>query len=809
MLTQEDVELRMYAEGVERANTLFSTAEEKGRAAQTPYAQRLFREYVLPLAAILHAEVGDSKPARRRAYIALLHPLDLDTVAFLAVRHVLNTLLGPRPANHRTLGYSIGRTIHRELVLAQIEQELPELYHTLARDFSRRVSTDEAHRMAVFKMQAKKAGINWSEWTIGSRDQVGLYLLGKIEDIGLVELSTPRRIGYKHDYSSVTLTPPVLQVVDSVKHYLAETSPAYGPCVTEPVPWTGLTGGGFHTPQLRRVHRSLVKAAPTARELLRKEEMPIVLAAVNALQGTQWRVNQRILEAIVALAEAGREVCGVATPYDEPRPPRAAWMDTVEKADMTPEQAEELKAWKLEMMKWYERRKLRTNEYGRFYSTTRQAMQFVSEPVLHFVYFLDSRGRGYPMTHGMNPQGADMQRALLHFARGLPVHTEHAEKWFLVQGANKWGFDKAPLLERAQWSRDRHDQIMSFARAPLDNQGWTAAKSPLQFLAWCFEYHDWRTDSGFLSRLPISMDGSCSGLQHFSAMLRDQIGGEATNLTKNPVMQDIYARVAAAATVRMKAATAPDPEAYRARWLDHGIGRAVVKRAVMTTPYGVTHQSAVKYVVSDYLAAGEWPELGKKEYRAMATEVMRYAWPAIGDVVVAARQAMAWLKRTSVAILSEQLRMGAADPVIAWKTPSGFLATQCYFEFKLHQIRSHLHGDIRIRVAQEIDTPDIKRHASGMAPNFIHSMDAAHLHLTAAAASKAGIKDLAMIHDDFGTHAANSEKLFHIIREQFHYMYSNFKPLEELAEKYPAAPPPPESGTLDISEVLESEYFFS
>jgi DNA-directed RNA polymerase len=153
--------------------------------------------------------------------------------------------------------------------------------------------------------------------------------------------------------------------------------------------------------------------------------------------------------------------------------------------------------------------------------------------------------------------------------------------------------------------------------------------------------------------------------------------------------------------------------------------------------------------------------------------------------------------------------IGDPDPVIHWTTPSGFLATQGYFEYRVHRIHTKLHGDVKIRVTSETDTPDASRHANGIAPNFVHSMDASHLHLVSAAAAGAGIHSLAMIHDDYGTHAANAQKLYHLIREQFHKMYTEHDPVEDFYRQYPEAGPPPAKGALDLDEVLSSEFFFS
>jgi DNA-directed RNA polymerase len=806
MLTQQQIEDNMYSSGVDRARAMFTNAEEGGRAADAPYAQRLYREFVLPLANQIKADLAVDV-GRKIAHAKLLAPLDPEAVAVLSVRRTLNFLFQHPEANHRQLAFKIGHAINGELVLSQIEHENPELYWTLQNDLDRRLSEDERHRITVMQMQAKKAGVEFQRWQIGNRDQVGMYLLEKLSNLGMIELGTLRKTTRGGEYRTVALTDQVLATINPLKGYMEVTMPVYGPCVEQPIDWPGLTGGGFHTDRMRRICARLVVAAPTARPMLRQHEMPIVLAAVNALQRTSWKVNQEVYDVVMNAAKAGIRLKEAPSPTHDPKPERADFMEH-EKDTWTPEQHEHFKLWKREVRDWHESRKVHRERYGRFYTTTRQAAMLLEQPELFFVYFADSRGRLYPMTYGLNPQGSDLQKALLQFSVGMPVHTDDAKKWFYVQGANKYGYDKDTLAGRVAWVKERHDWIMAFAKAPLDNRDWTLAADPLQFLAWCFEYRAFHTDPGFMSHLPISMDGSCNGLQNFSAMLRDEIGGKATNLTNNVEGCDIYRMVADAAFKRMLDAP-DDPEGFRQRWIAHGINRSIVKRAVMTTPYGVTRSSATDYVVKDYLQTGAFPELSREEYKAAAIYLMQFAWPAIGDVVVKSREAMDWLKKASKKIMKAKAGIGDPDPVIHWTTPSGFLATQGYFEYRVHRIHTKLHGDVKIRVTSETDTPDASRHANGIAPNFVHSMDASHLHLVSAAAAGAGIHSLAMIHDDYGTHAANAQKLYHLIREQFHKMYTEHDPVEDFYRQYPEAGPPPAKGALDLDEVLSSEFFFS
>lgn len=44
----------------------------------------------------------------------------------------------------------------------------------------------------------------------------------------------------------------------------------------------------------------------------------------------------------------------------------------------------------------------------------------------------------------------------------------------------------------------------------------------------------------YVSHLPVHMDGSCNGLQHYAALGRDEAGGKAVNLLPSDKPQDVY-----------------------------------------------------------------------------------------------------------------------------------------------------------------------------------------------------------------------------------------------------------------------------
>lgn len=590
-LTQAEVEARMYYGGIKRADTMMTKAEDKGRAHTNPYTKGLMQEYVRPLAQgvaqMIQASKSDAHSAHRPAHAILLADLDYDAVAFLTVRTIVSSCLGAkRRSDHRSVAGLVGSTIRNELVLQQIQAQNPDLYHAVSQDLGRRLSKDERHRMTVFKMQAKKNGVEFVEWPMQAREQVGMYLLGLCQVLGLVEIDPIRKVHNKFVPREVTLSFEVLQQIDRIKHFVAITTPVFGPCVERPRPWTGWRGGGYHTPEMQRSLPCLVRGHPSLRPLY-KAPAPIVFKAANALQNTAWAVNERMLDTVLALAKAGVRCDEVVSVQGRPKPPAPSWLERGMTADqMTAEQALVFREWKNLMRDWYEEHKLNGAKYSRFYAATRAAEFFRGYPELHFVYFADSRGRLYPLTYGLNPQGSDLQRALIRFADSgaKPLRNDKAIQWFHVNGANLWGFDKAALVQRWYWAVQHSQQHLSFATDPVNNTGWQQADKPLQYLAWCFEYRDWLRDpQGFRTALPVGQDGTCNGLQHLSAMLRDEVGGAAVNLTASDgkAKQDIYGIVAAATLVRMQTGEAGP---FTARWLEHGVNRSVVKRSVNTWP---------------------------------------------------------------------------------------------------------------------------------------------------------------------------------------------------------------------------------
>lgn len=113
---------------------------------------------------------------------------------------------------------------------------------------------------------------------------------------------------------------------------------------------------------------------------------------------------------------------------------------------------------------------------------------------------------------------------------------------------------------------------------------------------------------------------------------RDPIGGAATNLVPRDKPADIYTQVMNVAAARIKK-EAEGGNPFAAMW-DGRLNRDLVKRPVMTLPYGVTKAGMRNQIVEQMKKQGRDDSWESAQYLA---DIL---WDCIGQVVIAAREAM-------------------------------------------------------------------------------------------------------------------------------------------------------------------------
>jgi DNA-directed RNA polymerase len=299
--------------------------------------------------------------------------------------------------------------------------------------------------------------------------------------------------------------------------------------------------------------------------------------------------------------------------------------------------------------------------------------------------------------------------------------------------------------------------------------------------------------------LPINIDATCSGIQHLSGMGLDPVGGKATNLMDTGKREDLYSEVAEAVKQIVARDAASGIEAAHL-WIGH-VSRATVKRAVMTTPYGVTEMG-----IRDQLIADGHTDGVDANPSIAATYLKDKIVEALESTVVAARQIMRYMQEAARALAEK------GHP-LRWTTPAGMTVQQSYYRMSMREAWT-LYGRVNLWDENQSLGLDPLKQAQSAAPNVIHSFDAAHLAMTVNAARERGLRHFALVHDSYGTHACDVELLGAILREQFVAIYS----VDRLAEFEAGLkayapevelPARPSRGDLDVTAVMSSPYFFS
>lgn len=572
----------------------------------------------------------------------------------------------------------------------------------------------------------------------------------------------------------------------------------YYPMVEVPKDWNKGNDGGYAYALSGEFF--LVKSRATSPIRQHEDYSYIVSEGVNRLQRVPFRVNKEILEVASAVYDRfGGGICGL--PERDPKP-------CMPYRDIPYEE--------LNMAQKAERNFFKENEAmsrGQRISVELRLMfarKFKDYPQLFFPMQLDSRGRVYPIPATLSPQGDDLSKALLSFA-----HTEtepmgdEGERWFWIQGANTMGHDKLPFDQRVEVAKAHVETHLHVADDPLAYiEHWKDLDEPFQYLSWAMSLRD-MIDSGIeLRDYPcshcISVDGSCNGFQHFAALLRDPVTARAVNMTNLDRPSDIYSEVVGVLQ-RVNAGYMMDEDSlvryYASVWAPL-INRSLVKRAVMTTPYGVTLRGVLEQLL-DYLKSNPvitYDSIHTGDSRATYVGAVQYLSERLNESIRTLSQ--------SASCVMEFLRDIArkhGEQWISWTLPSGFRASQHYPAHTKKRIQTWL-GTLQICIDNPSDKMYSRKQIQGISPNFVHSLDAEHLRRTVCAMPQG--TPLWMIHDSYGTTPGRVPLLARTLRREFVDMYNDFDYLEYLRDRF-GMDEVPTRGDFDITEVLNAEYFFS
>ncbi|ESZ33872.1 DNA-directed RNA polymerase [Mesorhizobium sp. L2C067A000] len=808
--------------------------------SETFLGSHIIRNYLMPFTSGITRFLDDANSGRagkKTTAYKLIGEIDPALCAFLALKAIFNKIgvyHEGKPCGLTSLAIYAGGLIHDELRLREFDEEHHKWSQRIHDDFNKRELPRHKREEYMQKVFAK-ADLEWSIWTKSDMLLVGLALLNVFKEVtGDIEVETTGSGKAKRDV--VKASPGLLLTVEKNSGLCEALFTTYYPTVIPPKDWSvdTLNVGGYHTHHVSPY--PLVKGSKKAyreilKELVATNVLDRVLGAVNALQRTRWQVNVRVLDAIEHVYNRNIPCGGL---------PRA----NNRKPDPAPRNLEGLEAdhpavkeYRAYCFGIHERNRRVVGKRVMAARSFQIARKMSKYDTIYFPHDLDSRGRAYPKPSGLNPQGPDYVKGLLQFATGKPLGRDGL-KWLAIHGANCFGKDKLLMHERADWGKDNLDLARRVAADPRHNLEWTKSDNPCQFLAWCFDWaeaHAGPFPEQHVSKLHVDLDATCSGLQHFSAMLRDKVGGFHVNMTPNQQRQDVYGAVAKVTERLMRedfgsnegveikdkegkvVSSIPFANLSRA-WVTFGIDRSITKRPVMVKPYSGTRTSCGQYVVEavdEKIGEGAAMPFPKEDLWTFKMYGADKVWKAIPEVVIAADGAMKWLMTMSRLV-------GKSQPVekrIEWKTPLGFPVHQYKFDTTSRRVKTFFDGKIiKPRLSEDLDTLDPRQMASSVPPSFVHSLDGCHLQATVSKAAEQGITDFAAVHDSFGVHACDVERFSLIIREAFVEMYETHDVLSEFYETAEQLisdelkediPPIPPMGSLDLKGILSNPFFFS
>lgn len=809
VLLQEKIEEDIYTSANTRmtkdnleSNSRGAWSESKIGSRYVSSAQHKFTE---ALVSFLSRKSG-GRGARAAEYLRQTG-LNPEVISYLYVKQVYNLipLFSSKPIKRTSFCIKSVDAIHTEWRLSFFGsvKERKNLLDKITKDMDKR-TYPTSWRMRTYRMYFDAEQVEWRGWSQRECLLIGYALMTLfMEATKLIEADHTK-----------TYVLPTQELVDHVEQTCKRSVldfTLYLPMVVKPRAWSAeynLFKGGYMNRGRVKKYSIIKGAGKRDVERMLRMDWERILPPINAIQETPWRVKRRMVDALdYVFNELGGDRGGLPTVDAIELPPKPPKYDTDE---------EVRKAHNKDVFLIRDQNRQDISKRLSVVFTLSIARKFQQFHQIFFPHNLDVRGRAYPLPAFLNPQAADFGKSMLEFADGVAIENMEQAAWLAVAGANAWGNDKVSLQDRADWVVANEEWIIECGRDWRNNQQWLDADEPFMFLSFAMEWADLieadKRGEVFYSHFPCHVDATCSGLQHYSAMLRDEVGGRSVNLIPGLDRQDIYADVAEV-TKRMLVADG-SPEAML--WINFGVDRKMTKRQTMVIPYAGKFSSCMTYTREAYvekLKAGHQRLWDAKQDGEMVVLLSRYIWAAIDEVVVKAKVAMDWLSSTAREWTKyhNKLECSAYDKRMTWTTPDGFQVVQYRASQKLMRQETYMNGRVQLTYYNDTVNLDAKDMALSVAPNFVHSLDASHLRMAVLAGTRVGIGSFAMIHDSFGVHAAHMpDFLEKCVKPSFIDMYVTRDPLHELYVSLPFEHDiPPSKGSLEINGVSDSEFFFS
>lgn len=738
-------------------------------------------------------------------YKKLLTVADADVLVMAGLREVVNGCASPEPVPMQQFLRSLGRIIESESLLVCMSK-VSQTYTDRTVEYLDSVGTKSTqHRYRTFLKGAESMQLSWEQWSSEERIGTARLLLNILyEQTGLFKWSKDQS---GSDVSMYYLTPaPELE-----KHFTEVQSAAkavvkYPPMLIPPAEWEGYNKGGYlsewfriHSPMcgirfIKAEHKNWIISG------LGSDKAAPVRNAMNKAQSVPYRVNKAVLEILRKATAMRVGILGLPSFVEAPKP-EFPLGDDWQKDTATSAELEQFKFWKTQMSAWYTTEVKRKGRHLGILGRIQELVKYQDESELYFPTFIDWRGRLY-FRSNLNPQSSDAVKGCLEFAEGKPLGKDGL-KWLKAHVANCCGYDKHDVDLKVKWCDENWPQIEDFINNPLDvdapepDTAFTLLQAGLALQ----EALSLQEPTSYICHVPVAMDATCSGLQHLSALTRDPVGSYYTNLVDNLQDQksDIYTHVAAVARDLLPQFI--DDVVVDHFWKVNEITRTMAKNPVMTYVYGATLLRCIDTIGLNLTDAGIEPIMdGTKviySITKLATPVGKALRRGVENTVPESAKMMKYM---------QEVVRANPEHCMQWLTPVGVPVVNWAEGTIIKRIPIRSMGVELITLKVGDKTYNTRAAANGIVPNFVHSMDSAHLCMTINAFDG----QILPIHDSFATHPCDVDAMHVALREEFIKMYEQFKTEDFMLynkvdlEVHPV----PDQGNFDLNAVRSAKFMF-
>jgi len=655
--------------------------------------------------------------------------------------------------------------------------------------------------------------VKWdSQWSASIKARIGAFLMSALietakvpvtrEHLETKEKVTQMQPAFMHAYQYKLGKRTGVILANSALVEALQREPVHSllakhlPMVAEPEPWSQFSRGGFitHSSKVMRTKLGDKDQRNYAEAAILKGDMEQMFKGLDVLGKTSWQINQQVFDTMLDAWNSGAAIANFPPANPELQLPPEPETST----DPT-----ERRRW-IRVVKEIENLRSAYHSQRCFQNFQLEIARALRDETFYFPHNVDFRGRAYPIPPYLNHMGADHCRGLLQFGKGKELG-DYGMKWLKIHLANVFGYDKASLSERETFAMKHIKDVYDSATNPLaGKRWWLKAEDPWQCLAACFEMKnalDCPDPSKFVSHLPIHQDGTCNGLQHYAALGGDEWGARQVNLEPGDRPADVYSAVASL----VKESLEHDLKTGNpyAQVLHGKITRKVVKQTVMTNVYGVTFVGAKAQVRKQLLTAHpDLPNTPEMNPGVLSSYIATKIFKALSTMFRGAHDIQYWLgecaSRISQAITPEQIdriegivsKTEGSKPAslntranafnlddhlqfksgVIWTNPLRMPVVQPYRASKARSISTNLQR-ISISDPHCSDPVSKRKQLQGFPPNFIHSLDATHMILSALRCDELKLS-FAAVHDSFWTHAADIDAMNGVLRDAFIRIHS-------------------------------------